>query len=292
MSNFLELYTFKPILLIFRLLFLNTTISTINLKYSKFQRWQFLFLKIFLFSIKNAIVIYSLSMFLIFHLQVSDMFEFGLQQLQKATWTVLVVLAYTTSEHTFSAVLKIFNLIRNNSIILSKSISSPFLLIFLVYSIVYTILSVYTIVNYIDQSCAYFSMIEYLVFELGYILNGFYIAVLCTCESLIYQQYRAYNQWLWIAKRKNVYQNCVSLKLSVNVSLCKQCRLLNRTFRGYALWKFCFTYVSVITAVYYAVFKPGTLFMRLVWFGSTLGELVLLVYYHDLRLNEVYYSLI
>lgn len=280
MSKSTELVTFKAISLFLRILFINTNISTRTIQFSKFKKWQLKFIKILLLLSKRLIFLYSFSMLFVFDLHASDDFEYAMQSIQKYGWTFIVLLIYATTQQKSCSVLKLLKLIQTNTVIPQKLLSSHFLILFIAYCASYTFQGTGFLLYFMFIPNPFVTVYEFSVFVIGYVLAIFHISMICTFESLIYQQYHAYNQWLRIKIKE---RKRVSLKMNVIMSLCKQCRLLNRSFGGYVLWKLCYTYVSTILAVYYTLYVPGTIVITSVWFSSVMSELLLIVYFHERR---------
>lgn len=272
--------SFKPILFFYGLTFLNTKISTKTVKNQKLIK----LLKSILITIKIAIVSSVWIILFYYSPEIPDIFEWILQIIQKITWSLMITLLYATSKHHSYTISKLILLIQKNSN--EIKLSSPFIKIFLIYITSYLIQSIGDMILYVDSPNSYFTLLQSNVYQFGSVLDTFYIAVICTFESLIYQQYHAYNQWLLkqISKKE-----LLRLKLSVIVNLCKQCRLLNRAFRGYMLWKMGYIYISSITALFYTYLHDGAMeHFNTFWIFSMLSEILLIVYYYERRLKEVY----
>lgn len=278
MSTSIEYFTFKPILILFRLLFLNTNISTKN------TPTKLKYISKLLPLTKMAVIIYVWTVIFDFDQIVLDIVVYCLEVFQKIYWTLGVTLLYITSGRPSFAVPKLIIHIRKNKRFLHSKVSSPFLFIFIMYITGYCVHVTGNFLFFILVPDPYYSALQYSVFILGDILSAFYIAMICAFESLIYQEYRGYNQWLRVRisrKRK------VGLNLSVIGSLSEQCRLLNHSFEFYMFWKMCYTYVSLINSVYYVIYLEETAWFNAFWVSMTFSQMVLIVYYHERRLKEV-----
>lgn len=248
MFNSVENFTFKPILIILKFLFINTNISSQCIQRYNLTKWHLRCLKIFTSLIKIAIISYAwITLFYNRQVIYSNIIERGLQNLQTTTWTLMITTIYGTSSRTSSAIPKLIKLIRLNTKLLNNSLFSPFLIISLVYFIAYAILTYGEIMLYVLAPQPYYTLIHYNVFIFCYLLDIFYTAMICMFESLIRQQYNYCNQTEFDGE----------IKLRVIESLSEQCCLLNQSFGGYMLWKLTYTYLSAITASYIRYFDDG-----------------------------------
>lgn len=279
----LENFTFKPILILFRLLFLNINIATKTNKHFKLSKWRFKhsYIKNTLLLFKISIVILAWSMLFYYQPELADIFEESMQQFQKLSWTLAVSLVYATSNRSSYAIPKLIHHIRRQPPMTLSKLTSPFPIIITLYATSYTIQSVTDIVYYIFIPKPYYTLVQYAFYELGYVLNVLFVAMICTFENLIYQQYCECNKKL----RVKLGVTCVTH--SDVMSLCEQCRLLNYSLGGYMIWRVCYVYVSTIQAVYYTMYLRDTAWVNLFWLGSILSEFLMIVYFHERRLKEV-----